>query len=123
MSTRILIVDDSDHIREMLKMTLEFKGYLVTAAEDGRGGLQFALAEPYDLILCDIDMPVMNGLEFVRQYRESVSTATPLIMLTAEGNELTGRAMTAGATAIINKPFEPLAMLDEIEKYLLNKPA
>lgn len=118
MSARILIIDDSEHLRAMLSATLQFKRYRVTDAENGHAGLQAALAGPHDLILCDIDMPVMNGLEFVRRFREQVSPQTPILMLTAEDTDLTSRALSAGATAILYKPFEPIALLKEIERHL-----
>jgi CheY-like chemotaxis protein len=118
MSPRILIIDDADHLRSVLKLTLEFKGYEVTDAGDGREALDAAHAQAFDLIFCDIEMPVMNGIEFVRHYRAEVSPATPIIMLTAEGNEPIGRALAAGATAVIHKPFEPISLLDEINRHL-----
>lgn len=118
MSPRILIIDDSEHLRTMLAVTLKFKSYQVTDAENGLAGLQAALAGTFDLILCDIDMPVMNGLEFVRRFRAEVSPATPILMLTAEDSDLTVRAISAGATAVLCKPFEPIGLLREIERHL-----
>lgn len=119
MAARILIIDDSEHLRVVLKLTLEFKGYEAHLAGDGREGLEAVTRQgPFDLIFCDIDMPVMNGLEFVRRYRAEVSSATPIIMLTAEGGELISGALAVGANAAVRKPFEPIQMLREIDKYL-----
>jgi two-component system chemotaxis response regulator CheY len=118
MTAHILIVDDSEHLQTVLKLTLEFKGHGVTVAGDGRAALEAARAEKFDLIFCDIEMPVMNGIEFVRQFRAELGSATPIVMLTAEGDELARRALAAGATGLIHKPFEPIALLKEIDKYL-----
>ena len=119
MPKRIMIVDDSDHLRWILKLTLQYKDYAVLEAENGQIALQLAAAEPCDLILCDIEMPVMNGLEFLRRYRTELGATTPVVMLTAEGGELTSKALAAGATAIIHKPFEPIALMNELEKYMV----
>jgi two-component system chemotaxis response regulator CheY len=119
MSARILVIDDSEHLNCILKLTLEFKGYEVFAAENGLEGLETVkIKGPFDLILCDIEMPVMNGVEFVRRYRTETGLATPIIMLTAEGTELISHALASGATAAILKPFEPIQLMNEIEKYL-----
>jgi two-component system, chemotaxis family, chemotaxis protein CheY len=118
MNRRILVIDDAEHLRAILKLTLEFGGYEVVDAGDGREGMAAAQAGPFDLIFCDIEMPAMNGIEFVRQYRRDISPSTPIIMLTAEGDELIRRAMEAGATGVIKKPFEPMVLLDLIGKHL-----
>jgi two-component system chemotaxis response regulator CheY len=118
MAGRILIIDDALHLRQMLKITLEYKGYTVAEAENGLEGLKAAQGQPFDLILCDIEMPVMNGVEFVRRFRDELGSATPIVMLTAEGGDLMKRALAAGATASLTKPFEPIALLSEIEKYV-----
>jgi two-component system chemotaxis response regulator CheY len=118
MSARILVIDDADHIRTVMQLTLKFQGYEVTTANDGQEGLTAAAAAPFDLIFCDIEMPVMNGVEFVRRFRAEVSPATPIILLTAERGELIKQAMALGATATIDKPFEPIILLQKIERYL-----
>ena len=118
MSALILIIDDAEHLRAIMKMTLEFKGYTVHEAGDGREGLDAARAYSFDLIFCDIEMPVMNGIEFVRRFRAEVSLATPIVMLTAEGSGPIGHALSAGATAAVSKPFEPIRLLKEIERHL-----
>lgn len=118
MNARILVIDDSEHLQSVLKLTLEFKGYEVSVADNGREGLEAARAGAFDLIFCDIEMPVMNGVEFVRRFRAEVSPATPIIMLTAENAEVIGHALASGATAAVQKPFEPILLLEQIGKYL-----
>jgi CheY-like chemotaxis protein len=80
--------------------------------------LALADERDYDLIFCDIEMPTMNGIEFVARFRDRHGATTPVIMLTAESDELTRKALAAGATAAIHKPFEPIRMLQDIEKCL-----
>jgi two-component system chemotaxis response regulator CheY len=118
MSANVLVIDDAEHIRTMLQLTLEFEGHRVATAADGAEALAKARDDRFDLIFCDIDMPGMNGLEFVARYREHLDARTPIIMLTAEGGELIQKALAAGATAVVHKPFEPIRVLKEVEKYL-----
>jgi two-component system chemotaxis response regulator CheY len=118
MKGSILLIDDADHIRLMLKLTLEFQGHGVTTACNGIEGMARAAEATFDIIFCDIDMPEMNGLEFVARFREKHGTKTPIIMLTAEGGELIQKAMAAGATASISKPFEPIRVLKEVQNQL-----
>lgn len=118
MSTRILVIDDVENIRTVLKMTLEFKGFEVVTADNGHEGLAAAAAGKFDLVFSDIAMPVMNGVEFCRRFRAEIDRTTPIIMLTAEGDELVAKAMAEGATATVSKPFEPIRLLGEIEKHL-----
>jgi CheY-like chemotaxis protein len=118
MPAKILVIDDAEHLRSILKVTLEFKGYAVDAAGDGAQGLAWATMNDYGLIFCDIDMPTMNGIEFTARYRAHPRGKAPVIMLTAEGSELIQKALAAGATAAISKPFEPIRVLQEVEKHL-----
>lgn len=118
MSAKILIIDDSEQLRSILELTLKFKGYEVTTAADGQQGLMAASTQAFDLIFCDIEMPVMNGLEFVRAWREKSGSRPPIIMLTAEGSEVIGKALAAGADGAISKPFEPIQLLAEIAQRL-----
>ncbi len=117
MSGRILIIDDADHLREVLKMTLEFKSYEVTMASNGQEGMEAARAGTFDLIFCDIDMPVMNGMDFVRKFRAELGAETPIVMLTAEDQSHINTALEAGANGALVKPFDPIMLLNEIEKY------
>lgn len=121
MSPRILAIDDTEHLRTVIRLTLEFKKYEVSLACDGVEGLEAAHAGNFDLILCDIEMPRMGGVEFVRRYREEFGPATPIVMLTAEGDEKIKAALAAGATDAISKPFEPLHLFAAIDKHLKQK--
>ncbi|WP_041488997.1 response regulator, partial [Bacillus pseudomycoides] len=83
---RILIVDDEDRIRRLLKMYLEREQYTIDEADNGDTALEKALQNDYDLILLDIMMPGKDGIEVCKGIREK--KATPIIMLTAKGEEV-----------------------------------
>src|SRR3989442_15564209 len=82
--SRVLVVDDEPGLRQSLGLLLGDAGYQVAAESDGRLGLERALREPFDLILCDVRMPQLGGLEFLRAYRERGGTAL-VIMMSAYG--------------------------------------
>jgi len=67
---RILVIDDEENMRHMLAMLLEKEGYQVETAANGRGGLELAQANSYDIILCDLKMPVMDGMAFLQKFRK-----------------------------------------------------
>ncbi len=118
MSGRILIIEDQDDFRQLLQMTLDFQGYDVATAENGAKGFDVAKSMDFDLITSDIEMPVMNGIEFVKKYRAEVSQETPIIMLSAAESDIKETAIAAGATQLIEKPFEPIKLTEAIKKLL-----
>ena len=122
MSPRILVIDDSENLRSVLRLTLEFRGHEVTAAADGAEALDLARTGGFDLIFCDIEMPAMNGIDFVRRYRADGGGA-PIIMLSAESDNLLRQALAAGATDAIAKPFEPIALFAILDRHLIPPPA
>ena len=106
MAKKILIVEDDDNIRELLRLYLEREGYEILEAENGAAGMSRWKADQPDLILLDMMMPVMDGWQVCREIRESGST-TPIIMITAKGetmDKVTGLEM--GADDYIVKPLE-----------------
>ena len=119
MSKRILTVDDSPSVRKMVEFSLKSKGYVMGAAGDGLEALERLAEDQYDAIILDVNMPRMNGLEFLDKVKsDSTHASIPVIMLTTEGqDEDRDRAMSLGATDYIVKPFKPsqlLSLLDEI---------
>lgn len=118
MSKTILTIDDSASIRQMVSMTLMTAGYDVVEAADGAQGYEKAIAQPIDAVLTDLNMPVMNGIEFVRKFREHPSSkGVPIILLTTESDdELKRQAKEAGATGWIVKPFKQDQLLAVIKK-------
>ena len=104
---RVLIVDDEESFRHMLSVILIKEGYEVETASNGEEGLQKAALSPFDQILCDIRMPRMDGLEFLREIKKTGSEAT-IIMMSAYGTmDIAIEAMKLGAYDYISKPFKP----------------
>lgn len=119
-SRRILIVEDERDIAEMVAYNLERGGHTPTISSDGQQGLQLALAEVPDLLLLDVMLPGLSGLEVCRQLRANPATAqVPILMLTAraeEADELVG--LSVGADDYITKPFRMKVLLARVEALL-----
>jgi len=118
MSKTILTIDDSASIRQMVAMTLKSAGHQVLEAGDGSAGYDVAIANPVDAVITDLNMPVMNGIEFIRKYRQHpASKGIPVILLTTESDEaLKAEAKAAGATGWIVKPFKQDQLIAVIKK-------
>lgn len=117
---RILIVDDEDHIRQLIKIVLARAGHAVLEACDGLQGLELALAEGPDLILLDVRMPNMDGVETLRNLKADPRTmSTPVIMVSAYAQQREGLEYVAmGATAYVTKPFNPKDLAARVEQTL-----
>jgi two-component system response regulator AtoC len=112
----VLVIDDEAGLRHTLRLILEDEGYEVRTAEDGESGLRAALAEPPELILCDIRMPRLDGLGFLDHYREAGGTAL-IIMMSAYGTLDTAiEAMQRGAYDYVSKPFNADEILLTLRK-------
>ncbi|UHS59223.1 response regulator [Agrobacterium vaccinii] len=120
MSANILTVDDSASIRMTTKIALTNAGYQVTEAVDGADGLTKAKAGTFDLIVTDLNMPNMNGLEMIEALRQSPAhTGIPIIFLTTESDaDMKARAKAAGATGWVTKPFDPENLVKIAKKVL-----
>ena len=108
---KILVIDDERAIRNTLKEILEFEGYSVEVAENGRTGLEKALNHPFDLIFTDIKMPEMDGLEFLAAYREGIvqhnSEEAPVVVITGHGSvDAAVDSLKGGAFDFIQKPLD-----------------
>ncbi|HKA40812.1 MAG TPA: response regulator [Burkholderiales bacterium] len=116
----ILYVEDNELNRRLVRDLLKRTTYRLIEAYDGEAGITTALAERPDLILMDIQLPKISGLDVVRRLRaESTTAATPIVALTSfalSGDDQ--KAKDAGATAYLAKPYSPLALLDLIRKLL-----
>ncbi len=104
---KVLVVDDEPGLRQSLGLLLTDAGYTVTAEQDGRRALDRATAEPFDLILCDVRMPEMDGLTFVRNYRQRGGGALVIVMSAYGGEDAAIAAMQEGAYDYLPKPFRP----------------
>ncbi len=114
---KILIVDDEERIRRLLKMYLERENYLIEEAEDGNEALEKAFANDYDIILLDLMMPGKDGIEVCRELREK--KATPVIMLTAKGEEVNRvQGFEVGTDDYIVKPFSPREVVLRVKALL-----
>ena len=120
MKKKILSVDDSPSVRKLVEYTLKSKGFQVASAEDGVAALEIMANEKFDAIVLDINMPRMNGLEFLEKIKlNDVYASIPVIMLTTEGQEEDqDKALDLGATAYIVKPFKPTLLLRIVDKTL-----
>lgn len=120
MSASILTVDDSASLRMAIRIALTGAGYAVTEAADGAEGLAKATATRFDLIVTDLNMPNMNGLEMIRALREQPAQAgVPIIFLTTESDDaMKAQAKAAGATGWLVKPFQPEQLIRVAQKVL-----
>ncbi|ASP40593.1 response regulator [Bacterioplanes sanyensis] len=116
----ILAVDDSASMRQMVIFTLRGAGYDVTEASDGKEALECAQKQKYDLVLSDVNMPNMNGIELVKALRELADYKfVPVLMLTTESTgDMKMQGKQAGATGWIVKPFNPDQLLSTIRRVL-----
>lgn len=116
----IMVVDDFDDTRLMMKLWLEKKGYRVVEAENGEAAVRVAESERPNLIIMDVEMPVADGLSATRRIRSLESLrVVPIIAVSAYGvNEYRDRALQAGCNEYVSTPFEPTA-LEELVKNLL----
>ena len=121
MTKSILVVDDSPSLRQMLALTLEEAGFSVMQGENGQDALGRLGTRRVDLIITDLNMPVMDGITFIKSIRtRAESKFTPILMLTTESAaEKKAEGKTAGATAWIVKPFEPAKLLQAVDRLLL----
>ena len=116
-NVRLLVVDDEDRIRRLLKMYLEREEYTIDEAANGEDALEMALAHDYDLILLDLMMPGKDGIEVCKELREK--KATPVIMLTAKGEEVNRvQGFEAGTDDYIVKPFSPREVVLRVKALL-----
>ncbi|HIE40622.1 MAG TPA: response regulator [Thiomicrorhabdus sp.] len=117
---KILAVDDSKSMRQMVSMSLKSAGHDVTEAEDGAIALAIAQKEQFDLVVTDINMPNMNGIELVTALRSMPNYKfTPLLCLTTESSgDMKAKGKAAGATGWIVKPFSPEKLLSVISRVL-----
>ena len=115
----LLVIDDNNDIRKYLRTLLQDEFY-VFEASDGKEGLEVAMKEVPDLVICDVMMPVMNGLEFTEQLKtQTITSHIPVIMLTAKNlDEHRAEGYEHGADSYITKPFHSKVLLSRIENLL-----
>ena len=116
---RILIVEDDDTTRELMRMTLERHGYKVVEAENGIEGFDTLVREPVDLVITDINMPATDGAHLVRRVRGTPEMAhTPILVVTGYGTGSASLTLAQGADAYEPKPIDPHRLIASVRRIL-----
>ncbi len=116
MSDRILVIDDDEHVCDLVRIALEAEGFSVDAALEGEKGMERIEENDYAVVLLDIMLPEKDGWEICRQIRNSEVKSIPVIMLTARGEEVDKvLGLEMGADDYITKPFSPREMVARIK--------
>lgn len=119
MPKKILVVEDNQDMRSLLHLQLTLEGFAVVVATNGLEGIYMASMEKPDLIITDISMPDMNGIEMTKQLRAQPETkAIPILALTAHGDNLMAQAIMAGASRAVNKPVAMDELIDDVNELL-----
>jgi CheY-like chemotaxis protein len=120
---KILIVDDDQLMRDMLRIHLTNAGHKVTLAADATEGIRALLDTDFDLIVCDFNMPYMDGLELTAAIRTDPKTAhIPVIMFTGSREEEVARRALELGTTLINKPIQAQEFMGEVARLLGSRP-
>jgi DNA-binding response OmpR family regulator len=117
----VLVVEDDPTILQLLDVNFEMEGFVVLRAEDGEQGLALAVESSPDVVVSDVMMPKMSGIELVQAMRANDSTRSiPVILLSAKAQGTDVRnGLDAGADDYVTKPFEPLDLIDRVNAVLL----
>ena len=124
MAERILLVEDEEKLARMVELELQYEGYEVEKAFDGRTGLELALSGKFDLVLLDLMLPGEDGLSLLRFLRQNPATReTPVILLTARGTEMDKVVgLDTGADDYVVKPFGVMELLSRVKAVLRRSP-
>ena len=123
MGKKIMVIDDSSAIRQIVSLTLSSSGYDTIEAVDGADALSKLDGAEIDLFVCDVNMPNMNGIEFLHAVKSDAKYEsykfTPIIMLTTEsGEDMKLKGKEAGAKAWLIKPFQPETLIEAVKKLI-----
>lgn len=117
---KILVIDDDPVIQKLLQVNFEIEGHEVIIGSNGQQGIELSLSTHPDIVILDIMMPHMDGLQVAKKLRASPQTATtPIILLSAKAQFLditVGKEV--GANEYITKPFDPLLLLEKVEELI-----
>ncbi|MEL7371978.1 MAG: response regulator [Myxococcota bacterium] len=118
MSNRVLIVDDNATIRSLASKVVESLGLQPTVAKDGQQGYELAAEQSFQLILSDINMPKMDGIEMISKVRKLPSYArTPILIITTESSDdMIQKGKQAGANGWMTKPFQREKLVDMLKR-------
>lgn len=116
---KVLIVEDHPTMRDAMRLVLEEDGHQVEEAVDGENGIAMARQHPPDLMLLDLNIPVVSGSDVLEALKaDPATTGVLVVIVTATGEEGRKRAIALGADDYITKPFSPLALLRTVERVL-----
>jgi two-component system cell cycle response regulator DivK len=120
MQKTILLVEDNEDSRKIFRLILEHHGYSVLEARDGADGIRLAQQKGPDLILMDLSIPVIDGLEATRRIRQDPSTCSiPIVALTAHARaEDRNQAHRAGCDGYLAKPVDPKQVVEEVRRFV-----
>ena len=120
MPKTIMTVDDAATMRKLIAFTLKGAGHIVLEAEDGAVALGMLSRKKVDLVITDVNMPNLNGVELTKKLRENpLHKTTPILIVTTESDAtLKGKAKAAGATGWIVKPFKPEQLIEIVGRVL-----
>jgi len=119
MRKRVLVAEDFDDIRRMMKILLECRGYEVVEASDGYEAVKKAVSSNPDLILMDIAMPVMDGIQATQAIRQHHELSdVPIVAVTAYGDFYSERARDVGCNEVIQKPLDFARLEPLVESYV-----
>ena len=118
---RVLVVEDTADIRELLEEILRFEGYEVVSAEDGNGALEELQRAAFDLVLTDLMMPGMNGLDLLDELKKRIEHAPPVIAMSAF-ERFRDEACQRGAAAFFGKPVDIDVLLREVQRVMDEDP-
>ena len=112
----VLVIDDDPVILKLLRVNFELEGFTVITANDGREGVERAKTDRPDVVISDIMMPTMNGLELVSTLRSDPATADlPVLLLSAKAQMVdVQRGFELGADDYVTKPFDPIELIDKV---------
>lgn len=119
MSRKILVIDDSPTFRKLIRFYLKKKGYIVHEAHNGKEGLECIHKDNFDLIILDMEMPVMNGAQVLEKLKETKEFNIPILILSADKEEESkATGITLGASYYMTKPFKPPEVVARIEEII-----
>ena len=119
MQKKVLVVEDQADAREMLQIILREEGYSVVTTEDGLAGLEVAQRERPDVIITNLNMPNLDGVEMVKLLRQQPDlSCVPIVVLSAVGTENPQALINAGVSEVLSKPVELKVLLQTLSKAL-----
>ncbi|MCI0470281.1 MAG: response regulator [Candidatus Aminicenantes bacterium] len=122
MTRKILAIDDSPTLRKLLRYYLSRRGYEVSEANNGKAGLDFIMRENFDLVILDMEMPVMKGDAVLHKLKEMGNFSVPVLILSADKDEENkAKAIELGASFYLTKPFKPDEVVSRIENIFVEK--